>query len=243
MTVDILAYEAPVKRGNSPRTAPRPSPRPPVRARVAHRAPSSNNSFNPLLQQTSNLDSLQGHKVLALLDVENLHHSAEDWGCCMSFPKLLQQLQQHCQQLWVHAFYSRHADETWLDDRFECMGFKPHPREIRMMFRHGGTQMDANSDPRIFAQGSSAISRSRADLVLVGSGDGLLVQELADTIDAFPKHRQTWTLSLAGSTSRMIQAEQNPKIDGNIMIGHDLLIQRSRRSNARDQTRYGLSPA
>lgn len=255
MFTDILVYEAPVKRGHGVRepqhnsTTRSPTPNqagshPPIRARVAHTPQPAKNELHPLLNPTSSLDSLQGHKVLALLDIENLHHSADDWGCRMNFSRLIERLRQHCQQLWVHAYYSRHADEAWLDERFESMGFKPKPREIRMMFRHGGTKMDANSDPRIFAQGSSAISRSRADVVLLGSGDGLLVQEMADTIHGFPKQRATWTLSLAGSTSRMIQAAHNSKIEGNIMIGNDMLIQNpAHRGNGRGRSRYGLLPA
>jgi hypothetical protein len=67
------------------------------------------------------------------------------------------------------------------------------------------------------------VSRSDADDIIIGSGDGNLVCDVAEAVHSLPRQRKVWTISLPGSTNHRLNAARNPLIAGNIEIGLDLL--------------------
>jgi hypothetical protein len=83
--------------------------------------------------------------------------------------------------------------------------------------------MQANADNLILFTSGILASHSQADVIVVGSGDGNLVCDLATALRQLPKRRQVMTLSLAGSTSYRLDATRNPAIMANIEIGRDCL--------------------
>ncbi|HID30303.1 MAG TPA: hypothetical protein EYP19_09900 [Desulfobacterales bacterium] len=67
------------------------------------------------------------------------------------------------------------------------------------------------------------MSRTRADVVVLASGDGDLVEEIAIGIRGLKKERSIVTMSLAGSTAQRLNAETSELIAANIEIGKDCL--------------------
>jgi hypothetical protein len=172
---------------------------------------------------TGPLDALLNHNVLVLADEENLRYGARDLGYELSMQRLGQRVQQHAGHCALHAFLSRPpGDDRRCQYLREC-GWIPHPRDIETVQTRRGTQHLANSDNDLLFAAGNLASRGRADVVILASGDGTLVCDLARNLRQLPRARVILTLSLAGSTSFRLDAARNPNIDGNIEIGLDCL--------------------
>ena len=103
----------------------------------------------------------------------------------------------------------------------------PTSRDIETVQTHRGRQRLANSDNDIlFAAGNLAGCRN-TDVIVLASGDGDLVCDVARNLRQVRRARTILTLSLAGSTSHRLDAGCNSHIDRNIEIGLDCLHERS----------------
>ena len=174
---------------------------------------------------TGPLDILAGRQVLVLSDIENLTYSARNrLGYKVSYRALGARLSALTASCTCHAFFSRAPgrDDPW-SRYFAERGWIPHARDIEVISTRLGPRRLANADNLILFSAGLIISRHSADVVVLASGDGALVCDLARAIAGLPKPRRVVTLSLAGSTSQRLDAERNTHIAANIEIGRDCL--------------------
>jgi hypothetical protein len=94
----------------------------------------------------------------------------------------------------------------------------------------------ANSDNQMLFFGGVLFNGSDAEVIVVASGDGSLVCDLARAVAIIDLGRTVVTMSLAGSTSRRLDAQANPDISANIEIGRDCLRDTVGRVQSRDRT-------
>ncbi|HEY6945392.1 MAG TPA: NYN domain-containing protein [Candidatus Acidoferrum sp.] len=172
---------------------------------------------------TGPLTVLQEHQVLLLADEENLTYGARHLGFEVDYRTLGEKLRLNTRCCSLHAFFSRSTGDEGRVEYLRACGWIPHPRDIQTVQTCRGTERLANSDALILFSAGLLVSRSDADLVVLASGDGDLVSELAQALAALPKTRRVATLSLAGSTSSRLNAAHNPLIHANIELGADCL--------------------
>jgi len=172
---------------------------------------------------TGPLDALADRNVLVLADEENLRYGARDLGYRLSMHQLGQCLRRLACRCALHAFFSREPGDDQRCQHLRERGWVPHPRDIETVQTHDGTKRLANSDNDLLFAAGNLASRGKADVVVLASGDGSLVCDLARNLRQLPRGRTILTLSLAGSTSHRLDAARNPSIDANVEIGLDCL--------------------
>lgn len=173
--------------------------------------------------QTSPLHVLKNKRVLVLADVENIRYSAKNLGFRFSFGALKKILATVCEIEACHAFFSAPIPANTHEQYFEKRGWKAHVHPIETVQTYRGLKKRANSDNLILFKSGLLVSRSQADTILIASGDGDLVTDLARAILMLPKIRQVITLSLPASTSYRLDATVSPYIEENMEIGADCL--------------------
>ena len=181
---------------------------------------------------TGPLLAIEGRQILVLADVENLNYSARDLGHKVSYRTLTARLSQQARACSLHAFYSHEPGNDLLVHYFLERSWTPHPRDIETVRTHRGKERETNSDNLILFMAGVLASRCPADLIVLASGDGQLVNDLAKGLGILPKRRSVVTLSLAGSTAQRLNAVTNRHITANIEIGRDCLHPLSRRFGA-----------
>jgi len=172
---------------------------------------------------TGPLAVLAGKKVLLLADIENWIYSARSLGARVSFSLLGEKLRVASRSCGLHAFFSSMPGDESRREYLEMRGWTPHQNDIEEVATCRGTERRANCDNFLLFGSGVLVSRSDAEAVVIGSGDGQLSGELARALRKLPKPRQIFTLSLAGSTAASLNAEENPNIDANIELGMDCL--------------------
>jgi hypothetical protein len=177
---------------------------------------------------TGPLAPLAGGRVLVIVDDENLTISARNLGYQVSYTMLGALLQQHTRSCALHAVFSNAPDDRRRSCYFEAQGWIPHARSIDYIPTRRGMTAHANADNLLAFTAGTLTSRSRADTVILGSGDGKLVCDIAKALVSLPKTRQVLSLSLAGSTSYRLDASTNAFLAHNIEIGLDVLRPRRR---------------
>lgn len=177
---------------------------------------------------TAPLDALVDRDVLILADDENLRYGARDLGYQLSLSRLAQCLKRHAWRCVLHAFFSREPGDESRCQYLRERGWIPHPRDIETVQTHRGIECLANSDNDLLFAAGNLASRGTADVVVLASGDGSLVCDLARNLRQLPRARTILTLSLAGSTSYRLDAARNPHIDANVEIGLDCLYRHPR---------------
>jgi hypothetical protein len=108
-------------------------------------------------------------------------------------------------------------------DYFAERDWIPHATQIRTVSTQKGLKRKGNADFLMSFLAGVLVSRSSADVVVLASGDGDLVEEIAIGIRSLLKERSIVTMSLAGSTAGRLNAEKNALISANIEIGRDCL--------------------
>jgi hypothetical protein len=172
---------------------------------------------------TGPLAPLAGKKVLVLADHENWFYSARSLGARVSFRSLGEQLRLATHACALHAFFSRAPGDQRRLRYLAERGWQPHANDIEEVATCRGTERRANCDNFLLFMAGVLASRSNAEVVVIGSGDGRLSGELARALRSLPAKRTVHTLSLAGSTAMSLNARENPDIAGNIEIGLDCL--------------------
>ena len=177
-------------------------------------------------RETGPLSLIQKNRVLVLADDENLSHSAKDQHGKISYDLLGSLFLRHSKSCCLHAFFSRERGNDGRENYFRQRGWMPHPRDIETVKTHKGLVRKANSDNLIAFMAGVLASRHKADVIVLGTGDGDLASDLANALLNLPKTRDIVTMSIAGSTSQRLNASRHPAIAGNIEIGQDCLHQR-----------------
>jgi len=172
---------------------------------------------------TGPLDALQGRHVLVLADVENIKYSARNLGFTAAFHTIAHKLEETGCTTSLHAFFSRPAGDEQLSQYFTRHGWTPHARDIEIVSSPNGPRKCANADSLLLFWAGMLVNQSGADVVLILSGDGDLVSELAKAIHTLQKKFDVVTMSLAGSTAQRLDARFNGFIQNNIEIGLDCL--------------------
>lgn len=174
---------------------------------------------------TGPLAALTERRVLVLADVENLSYSAaKHLGQEIAYEILAQRLREAAASCALHAFFSSDRQRTAGQRAyFEARGWTVHQRPIEVVQTHAGAKRHANIDTLLLFQAGLLCSRGRTDTVVLASGDGDLVCDLAAALAELPTERRVLTLSLAGSTSWRLNAEHHRSITANLEIGRDCL--------------------
>jgi hypothetical protein len=155
-------------------------------------------------------------RVLVVADVENIAYGGRDLGMTVDFGKLADRLRAALIDPALHAVVSAPANDNRIAEFLSDSGWTPHQREI--VGRH------TNADAAIAFQTAVLIARTGSDACVIASGDGGLALDIAQgTRAAFGHCNLIATLSLAGSTSRLIDARNTRHIDVNIEIGRDVM--------------------
>lgn len=174
----------------------------------------------------SDLTAIRGKSVLLLLDAENLVISCRNnLGRELDVPKLGMNVMKTARRASMHAFFTEDASTNQMSIVLNKAGWTIHERQS---FTLQGRQ-HRNSDGRLLIQAGVLISRSNADLIILGSGDGELGLELLNFINSLrrPIRPKFMTLSVAGATNRALDARHNHQIAANLEVGLDLTIRRT----------------
>ncbi len=200
--------------------------------------------------ETGPLDVLAGRDVLMVVDAENWRFSAHQLGYSIDIAKLTGILMKTCSSLARYAVFSAENDSplwrSW-DQRLRRAGYRVLVNPVELVWTHEGNKREANADAALLFTAGHIIGHSRAEVICVGSGDGHLAHSLAKALAVInrtcgTKDRQVVTLSLAGSTSGRLRANNNPYIDANLEIGRDALVPLPQRSGKVLRPRSGNVP-
>jgi hypothetical protein len=172
---------------------------------------------------TGPVELLRGRKVLVVCDVDNLSVGAKDAGYTVSYAKLGQLLRENSGSCELHAFFPIHPKNKARIDYFRKRGWTTHTNQVQTLYTCRGRERLCNSDNQILLWAGLLAASSDADMVLVASGDGTLVCDIAQFFAHAANPRPVLTLSLVGSTSARLDASRNQDIFANLELGKDML--------------------
>ena len=162
--------------------------------------------------------------VLVVADIENWAYGARDLGFEIDFAALGRLLKTKFKRASLHAFFSATDGDDVVTNRLSQLGWEPHPRAIIQRPAQYGMARSANADLAIAFGAAKLLGHKRADAVLLGPGDGVLALDCARTIRTnYKKCSTIGTMSLTGSTSRLLDARVVHEIDVNVEIGLDAM--------------------
>lgn len=194
-----------------------------------HRRPTSVRSAMDHRRQVSGvpattgpLSILRNKRVLVIIDSQNLEYSARDLGCKVSYRNLGKVLDRASSRCSRHVIFSKNAGPTRRTGYYVERGWKPTARLTTTAHTRRGLVRKSNID-FLLAFEAGRLAEGRWDIVLIGSGDGDLVEDVAAGILGKGSINQVATLSLAGSTASRLNAAYSPLISANIQLGLDCL--------------------
>ena len=176
-----------------------------------------------LAAETGPLGELEGSHAIVICDVENLSLSASGLGCTVCYRTLAAKLKAASCRCSLHAFFSCTSRDRRRILHFLSSGWTPHPQRPETVRTWQGKRSRTNSDNAILFNAGVLLSGITFDTVIIASGDGDLVSDLARFVSELQIPRQVFTLSLPGSTSARLNAETNRLISGNLEVGKDCL--------------------
>lgn len=176
-----------------------------------------------IAEETGPLDILVGKRVLVLADVQNIDHGARDLGYKASYALLGRKLSNAAAQASLHAVFARREGDERRWQYFLRRGWVPHAKTTRRGSKRSGGQPDANTDHLLAFLAGLLAGFVASDLVVLATGDGQLVLDVAEAISQLPRPKAVATLSLAGSTSFRIEARRCPLVKYNLELGKDCL--------------------
>lgn len=185
-----------------------------------HRGTHARPSVVEIPRHTGPLDLLRDRRSVLVVDCENLTISGRNLGYELDYGKLAGLLKRATRSISLHAVLSvqegDHRDRAYMEEA----GFQVHTRLIRYL---PNGRKAANADNLFAFTAGNVISRSTANVVLLGSGDGQLCDDVVQCVKALPGKREILTLSVAGSTSGLLDARTHSSITANVEVGCDLL--------------------
>ncbi len=183
------------------------------------------------LEKETTLSAIKDHKVLALLDEQNLTITARNLGFVLQYDLLAKQIRRAAKAVELHIFIAADHNDEKVRQEFENSGYSVHVKTIRRKrLPNGGRCSDSNIDNLFSFCAGSYVSEIKWEVIVLGSGDYGLSGEIAQAIR--DQHRkspvQIMTLSLPSSTAQDLDAYKNPNVTANLEIGLDLLKPLSR---------------
>ncbi len=179
-------------------------------------------SISPVTGPFDQLTSCE--HVLVIADIENWAYSARNLGLEINFAALAHLLTTKFKRASLHAFFSANDGDNVVAGRLAELGWEPHPRAIIERPAQFGSARSANADLAIAFGAAKLLGHKRVDAVLLGTGDGVLALDCARAIRAnFKRCSVIGTVSLAGSTSRLLDARVVHEINVNVEIGMDAM--------------------
>jgi len=171
---------------------------------------------------TGPMELLAGRPLVVVCDVENLSVSGRKAGFKVSFAALAELLKKTAASVELHAFFSRRPGDVSWEQYFELRGWQAHARDIEVVQTCRGLEKFANADNLIAFHAGRLAAESQPDAdMLMASGDGSLVCDLARAVAQSPTPRKVFTLGYPGSTAARLQT--NGFIAGNLLLGRDCL--------------------
>jgi hypothetical protein len=110
-------------------------------------------------------------------------------------------------------------------------------KTARSIRKRNGWGADANADNHVAFLTGLLAGLTPIDLVIIGTGDGQLAEDVAEAVSQLPKPLEVVTLSLAGSTATRLDARVCPLIAANIEVGLDCLRPRDNTANTSSSVR------
>jgi hypothetical protein len=173
--------------------------------------------------RTGPLDVLEGRNVLVIADAQNLDLGARDLGFKVSWGGLGRGLDVVADSIARHVVLAEPPGGGRRSQYFAARGWQPHCKHPHMVRTRHGMVPSSNADHTFaFAAGRLVIT-STATVIVLCSGDGELVEDVAQAIQTLPSDRKLVTLSLAGSTAGRLNCSSSPHISANIELGLDCL--------------------
>lgn len=182
-----------------------------------------------IAEKTGPLEVLAGKRLLLVADCQNLDVSAQHLGYKVSYRTLGKKITAAAASASLHAVLSRRQGDERRLRYLAARGWTPHAKTTRLMGKRAGGRPDTNADHLLAFLTGLLAGFVTADLVVLCSGDGQLVLDIAEALGQLPNSKPVVTLSLAGSTSARIDARRCPLIRRNLELGKDCL-RPSRRS-------------
>lgn len=168
------------------------------------------------------MELLSNRQMLVICDVENLSYSANKLALKVSYASLADRLRKAAKSAEFHAFFSRQPGQEGWVNYFRDRGWTPHVRDIEIVQTCRGQERLANADNLIAFHAGNLAAKSSAD-VLLCSGDGSLVCDLARALAELPVPRGVFTLGFPGAISNRLHSQCNQLIAGNLELGMDCL--------------------
>lgn len=212
-------------------------------ARTCHRtitAPRRMPSALQVARDTGPLGFLASHHALVIADCQNINMGGRDLGFDVDWRCIAARLDAATRSASMHAFISQPAGNTRQSDYYERSGWIPHAKVARSVHSSHGPVRKLNTDHLIAFFAGLLASRSRASLVIVASGDGDLVEDIAEALSLLRRPRPLATLSLAGSTNQRLNARQSSFVHENIELGMDCLNRRPAKREGHRFTRTAM---
>jgi len=178
------------------------------------------------LEPATVLEDLRGQTVLTFLDEQNLSKGARNHGLELDYRLLAERIRGAAKRVRLHLFTASADPDSPDVGMLRKHGYLVHTRAAREVRRSDGLiKPDINIDSLLaFWVGQLAV-KTKAQVILLGSGDYALVGVLAAAIQVSRNGRgiAVMTLSLPGSTAQDLDARVNPHISANLEIGRDVL--------------------
>lgn len=172
--------------------------------------------------RTGPLTIIRNRKTLVIADAQNLEYSARDLGFKISWDNLGKTLDKACSRCSRHVIFSKNAGQSQRLTHYTERGWQPHARLTKTEWTRNGLVRKSNAD-FLLAVVAGRLSDAKWDILIICSGDGDLVEDVASGIRGFGSINTVVTLSLAGSTAWRLNSQYSPVIAANIQVGLDCL--------------------
>ncbi len=183
--------------------------------------------LRPVGTATGPMTHLANKKLLVVADVENLSLSAEDKGLVLVYSALAHKLSTVCKNPRLAAFATIEDRHRVFAEQMEESGWELHARPVEYVpdrTRNGRWAPTRNSDAVMLMTTGHLLSEIQPDVLVIGSGDGGLIIEMARTARRIlPSIHGVSTLSFEKNTSSAARSKSCDYVDENIFLGNDVL--------------------
>lgn len=169
----------------------------------------------------TDFSALQGRRVLAIFDDDNIRISMKEHGRSLRYATLLDRLRASASHVSAHAVLTHEPGDRNRMRYFESRTWQPLgiPREVVVTRR--GSEVKSNADMDLCFECGRIFRHDVYDAVLLGSGDGDLCVALARGIRRLSPSTRIATLSVTGCTSGRLSSRPD-LFDAALLIGEDI---------------------
>lgn len=185
-----------------------------------------------LLQGETHMLAMNGKRSLVVCDAENLSYSLHNRGLDVDYAQLSARVLAQCgtgSELHAFATLEEGPQSLCAERYFEDSGWTAHVQPIERVKGVDGVRKRANSDNLMLLVAGLRLGALKPEVVLVLSGDGDLVLDIARFTKVVLPQCEVLTLSVPGATSRRLQQGQTSLIAHSAFLGRDVLVASPRR--------------